>query len=637
MLDAMRKGALNWGAKVLLGLLAFAFVIWGMGPWLRGYGSGTIAKIGNTDISAEDYRQAYQDEMTSISRRFGRRLTPEQAKLLGIEQRALSRLVGFAALDSHARQLNLALSDKTLADLIRTDPAFQGPTGTFSTQAFQNVLRQVGLSEARFVADRRKEEIRDQLTETLLAGDALPQHAIEVLHGYRAQTRVIDYLTPNFDLLIKVAEPDDAALKDTYEQNKGRFVTPEQRKINVLLLTLEAVKARTPVSDEDVKAAYESDKEKFNEPEKRRIFQLAFPDKAAAEKAYADLSKAKNFQEAAAKLGFKESDTDLGMLKRRDMIDAKIAEAAFGLKKDELSKPIEGQFSIVLVRVEEIVPGKQRTFDEVKAEIKDRLASERAAQEVQTLRDKVEDDRATGKPLREIANALQLPFSEIASIDRAGKTPEGQPAVAGADGAKIADAAFSGGVGIEAEAAELPDGGYAWVDVLGVTAEQQKAFDAVKDEVKTLALDLEKRKQIATYSASLVERLNKGEAFDAIAKEIGSKVEHTAPITRATTPQGLTQNSVQQAFALPKGGAASALTADGKARTILRVSDISAAPPPTKEQSDRIAAELTRQLQDDFLAEYLTGLQARFGFSVNEAALRQVLGSGGERAPLEND
>ena len=332
-----------------------------------------------------------------------------------------------------------------------------------------------------------------------------------MLHGYRAETRVIDYLTPNFDLLIKVAEPDDAALKDTYEQNKGRFVTPELRKINLLLLTREAVKARTAVSDEDVKAAYESDKEKFNEPEKRRISQLAFPDKAAAEKAYADLSKAKNFQEAAATLGFKQSDTDLGMLKRRDMIDTKIAEVAFGLKKDELSKPVEGQFSIVLVRVDEIVPGKQRTFEEVKGEIKDRLASERAAQEVQSLRDKIEDDRAAGKPLREIANALQLPFSEIASIDRAGKTPDGQPAVAGADGAKIADAAFSGSAGIEAEAAELPDGGYAWVDVLGVTPQQQKEFDAVKDEVKTLALDLEKRKQIATYSAALVERLNKGE------------------------------------------------------------------------------------------------------------------------------
>ena len=42
------------------------------------------------------------------------------------------------------------------------------------------------------------------------------------------------------------------------------------------------------------------------------------------------------------------------------MIDSKIAAAAFALKKDELSKPVEGQFALVLVRVSEIVPGKQR-------------------------------------------------------------------------------------------------------------------------------------------------------------------------------------------------------------------------------------------------------------------------------------
>ena len=139
-------------------------------------------------------------------------------------------------------------------------------------------------------------------------------------------------------------------------------MTPELRKINVLLLTRADVKARLPVSEEEIKAAYEQDKEKFNIPEKRRVLQLSFPDKAAAEKAYAELAKATNFVEAAAKLGFKESDIDLGLLTRKDMIDPKIADAAFALKKDELSKPVEGQFAIVLVRVGEIVPGKQRTY-----------------------------------------------------------------------------------------------------------------------------------------------------------------------------------------------------------------------------------------------------------------------------------
>ena len=113
--------------------------------------------------------------------------------------------------------------------------------------------------------------------------------------------------------------------------------------------------------------------------------------------------------EAAAKLGFKESDIDLGVLARKDMIDAKVADVAFGLKKDELSKPVEGQFKVVLVRVSDIVPGKQRTYEEVKNEIRDRLAEERASQEIQTLHEKVESERSVWLSTRSTAFAICVP------------------------------------------------------------------------------------------------------------------------------------------------------------------------------------------------------------------------------------
>ncbi len=77
MLDAMRRGAVNWLAKILLGLLIIAFAVWGVADVFRGYGRGTLARIGSTEISVEEYRQAYQDELASISRRMGRRLTAE--------------------------------------------------------------------------------------------------------------------------------------------------------------------------------------------------------------------------------------------------------------------------------------------------------------------------------------------------------------------------------------------------------------------------------------------------------------------------------------------------------------------------------------------------------------------------------
>ncbi|HJZ42209.1 MAG TPA: SurA N-terminal domain-containing protein [Hyphomicrobiaceae bacterium] len=627
MLDALRRGAVNWLAKILLGLLVIAFAIWGVADVFRGYGTGTVARVGSIEISTDEYRQAYQNELDSISRRFGRRLTAEQAKLLGIEQRALSRLMGAAAIDNHTRELHLSLSEQGIADIIRDDPAFHGPNGQFSRTAFQAYLRQNGYSEGRYLYDRRKEEVRDQLTDTLLGGLAPPQLVLDLLHRYREETRVIAHFTPDYDKLVKVAEPDETKLREHFEQNKRQYVTPELRKINVLLLTRDAVKARTAVADDEVKAAYEAEKEKYNIPEKRRVQQLAFPDKAAAEKAYAELAKAKNFKDAVAKLGFKESDIDLGLIARKDMIDAKTAEAAFALKKDELSKPVEGQFALVLLRVGEIVPGKQKTFEEVGSEIKDRLAEERAAQEIQTLHEKVENERSAGKPLKEVGEQFKLLFREVAEIDRTGKGPDGKAVNDLPQAAKVAQAAFAGAQGLEAEATELDDGGYAWIDVLGVTPEKQKPFEDVTAEVKTAFIEAERRKEVAALAAKYTERLTAGEALEALAKEAGSKVEKTNPVTRSTSPQGLTQNAVQQAFTLPKGAATSAVTADNKGRTILRVVDIIPAPAPTAEQTERLKTELTRQMQTDILAEYVGGLQARYGVSINEAALKQTLGT----------
>jgi peptidyl-prolyl cis-trans isomerase D len=104
-------------------------------------------------------------------------------------------------------------------------------------------------------------------------------------------------------------------------------------------------------------------------------------------------------------------------------------------------------------------------------------------------------------------------------------------------------------------------------------------------------------------------------------------------VTRNTVPPGLTQNAVQQAFTLPKGGAASAPTADGKGRTILRVAEITPAPPPTAEQTERLKSDLAREMQADVLGEYVAGLQARYGFSVNDAALKEALGTGPREQP----
>ena len=135
MLDSMRRGVTNIFTKFLLALLIVAFAIWGIGDVVRRSGQGAVATVGKTEITPEEYRQAYEDEMQSVSRRLGRKLTPEQAKILGIETRALARLIGFASVDIHAKALGLAVSDNVVATVVRGDPAFE-VDGKFSPQRF---------------------------------------------------------------------------------------------------------------------------------------------------------------------------------------------------------------------------------------------------------------------------------------------------------------------------------------------------------------------------------------------------------------------------------------------------------------------------------------------------------------------
>lgn len=625
MMEALRRSVAGWVAKILLGLLIVSFAVWGVADVFTGYGQSSLARVGKTEISADEFQNALQTELNRLSSQIGRRLTNEQARAFGIDSRVLSRVIGSAALDANARDLGLAVPDSEIAEAIRTDPNYQGFTGAFDRNRFNEMLRQNGLSESRYFSTRKAAELREQLTEALLEGVSVPKPLISIVHSFREETKTIAYITLDAQKAGKVPEPDEAKLREYYEQNKRAFVAPEYRKLSLLLLTPDEVKKLVSVSDDEVRAEYERDKERFNEPEKRHILQLSFPDVPAAEKALADLAKAKSFAEGAKALGVKESDYDLGLIARSGLIDKALADAAFSLEVGKTSKPITGRFTTALLHVTEIQPGKQRTLDDVKEQIKDQLALERSGREIQSLHDKVDDARGAGKSLKEIADSLKLRFAEVAAIDRNGNGPDGKPAFEHAGAQTIARSAFDPGAGVDRESVELQDG-YVWIDMLGSTPERQKPFEEVQAELKVQYLDIEQKKALNAAADALVERLNKGETLEAIAKELGLKVETSKPFKRTAPTSALTQSGVRQAFTLAKGKAASTETPDGKSRNIIILTEITPAAPATSEQTAQLTAELERLMQNDALSSYVSALQERYGVAVNEAVLKRTLG-----------
>ena len=107
----------------VVGFLIISFGVWGIGDIFRGFGVFTVAKVGRTEISAEQFRIRYNEQLQQFGRQIGRPITPDQARAFGLEQQLLSQMIAYAALDERARQLRLRISDAEVAKRITADPA----------------------------------------------------------------------------------------------------------------------------------------------------------------------------------------------------------------------------------------------------------------------------------------------------------------------------------------------------------------------------------------------------------------------------------------------------------------------------------------------------------------------------------
>ena len=631
ILDTLRKGAGRAFGMVLMGMLVISFAIWGIADIFRGYGSQTLIKVGNTEITPQEYSRAQRDVLRVMSSDAGRSLSLQEAREAGLENRVLERLIGGAAVDTHAKSLRLGISDEALLQGIMKDPAFQDSTGNFNPLALQQALRNMDMSEQGYLASERERNLRRQLLSTVGRTPIASQVFLNALNNYNNETRSLRYVIIRATAAGTVPEPTDEDLKRFYDNHQAKFTQPEFRKFGVLAVTPESVKDKVQITDDDLTAAFDKDKDKLGTPERRRVQQIAFPDKAAADAAYQKIQSGTGFVDLAKAQGVNENDLDLGMLKRSDMADAAIGDAAFKLEKDKVSEPVMGALGkTVLLRVTEIQPGKIVTFEEAKPELENKLLKDRAQGAIFDLHDRIEDERAAGTQLSEVADKFKLSYQVFDQVDRQGKTPDGK-VVDLPQKTDLLNAVFATEVGVENDPLDAKDEGLIWYEVVGITPQQLKPFDQVRDEVKKdWSLD-EQRTRLAKYTEDLVKQLSGGKTLEDLAKDMNTQVTSTEPLKR----DGLTINvlpvAVTQAFALPQGGYGSAPSGVDEGRIVFQVDKV--APPPALEgpSLEGVRRQIKNFIGEDIVGEYFSALEARYGVTINRQALAKLAGGAEEQ------
>jgi peptidyl-prolyl cis-trans isomerase D len=631
MLRGLRKASSNWLGKavmsVAMGALIVSFGIWGIADIFRGFGQSTVAKVGSTEISLNEFRQTYTDRLQQIGRQFGRPLTMDQARAFGFDRQVLQQTIADAALDEKARQLGLGQSDAETMRTIFADPTFKGIGGSFDPQRFQGIIRQFGLTEARYIAEQRRASLRRQLVGALAAGLELSKTELEALSRFQNEQRSIEYVRLGAAQAGQIDPPSPEALAAYFDEHKGAFRAPEYRKIAFVAITPEEIGKWSEISDEDAKKLYDQRKDRLGTPEKRQVLQMVFPSVEEAQAARGRIESGTSFEDLAKERNLNPADVDLGLVTKSSILDPAIADAAFALPSGEVSQPVKGNFGVALVKVGTIQPAIEKDYASIATDLKREIAAERARSQVATLRDKMEDERGGGASLVEAAQKLGLTAVTIEAVDRSGLTPNGQPVANIPPGLNLMSQAFGSDVGVDNDPIAFK-GGYVYYDVLGVTPPRDRTLDEVKDQVEARWREDQIASRLRAKTTEMVQKLEQGGKLADEAASVGAKVETASGFKRDASPPGAPSGVITAAFRTAKDGYGQTPGANGTEWIVYRVTDITAPPVDlASEEMKKLKDTLTRGFSDEQLGQYVTRLEKDLGTTINEAAVAQATGA----------
>jgi peptidyl-prolyl cis-trans isomerase D len=633
MLRGIHKATSTWVGKsimaVVMGGLIVSFAIWGIGDIFRGFGLNAIAKVGGAEISIEQFRQYYTEQLQQISRRLGRPITPDQARGLGFDRQLLGQLVAEKTLDEQAKKLRLGLADADIAHRITSDQNFWGPNGQFDRSHFEQVIRQAGFTEGRYVTEQRNVLLRRQIAQSVSGEMRVPTTSLVAINQFQNEKRTIEYLALASAQAGDVPQPTPEALGKYFEDRKILFRAPEYRKVTLLALTPAEIAKPDAVPEAEIKTYYEDHKASFGTPERRELRQIAFPNVDDAAAARERIAKGMSFADLAKERGMKDSDVDVGIVAKSDVIDPAVADAAFALTANEVSAPVTGRFGTVLLQTGKIEPGTQKSYQEVAPQIKREMAESRAKSELGSLRDKIEDERAAGSTLAETAKKLSLKSTTFDALDRTGRGLDGKPLADLPKTPDVISAAFGSDIGVDTDALQMPGGGYLWFDVTGITPSRERPLDEVKDQVTSRWHDDEVAKRLQAKADDLLGKLKAGTAMAQLATESGIKVQMVADLQRGKPAGFIPAKAVDAVFKTAKGAAGSTEGETQNQRFVYRVTDVidpklDAASPEAKQ----LSTTLQSSYADDIIGEYIARIENEYGVTLNEQALNQVVGGG---------
>lgn len=373
MLQNIRDKTQGIFATIIVALIGFMFLIWGLGDYMLYQSKGDVAaKINGSQITWHE---------VDIEAERVARLNPSLANQPNIKDRILAEMAIKAALVLTARESNLAISEDTLRQFVTADNNFQ-TDGNFDTKKFATYLNMLGMQENEYFARLKEAFILRQLFSAEERGAFIDNNQAARLESLFNQQRYVRYTTVDLSQFAKDLQLTDEQYQNFYDQNPSLFTEPT--RLNIEFVQLNAKTLGINPTEADAKKFYEQNIDQLKQPERRRVAHIMVSNdetgRALLENLQGDLAEGADFGELAQthstdRMSAENKGEFPSMLERREDMGL-FENAAFAAKKGQVTGIIESEFGLHLIKVLEIEPSKTPAFADLKDQIINKLQAD---------------------------------------------------------------------------------------------------------------------------------------------------------------------------------------------------------------------------------------------------------------------
>lgn len=623
MLNFLRRAVKSWVAKGLLGLLILSFAVWGISDVFSFTLSSAVARVGEQKVTADEYANALARQRGALSQAQGRAVSLAEMRETGFARLILARMIRDRAIAEELASLGISAPDEAVADAIRENPSFRGSAGAFSQANYRIALTQLGYSPSQY-EELTRTLLGQQVLEDAALGRAGPPPGLAArIALYQGEARAVSSVILSTSAVEAPPVPDDATLEAFYGANLPDYTEPERRSGVFVHVDVAAMAEQATPTDDEVETYYAENRARLERPATRSIDQLPLGTAdGAALKARIEAGEI-DWTGAAAELGERAADLDLGTVGEDDLPDA-VAEAVFATTEPGIVGPVEAPTGPVLIRVRTVEEGGAPELDEIRDMLAEALARRSALDRAPELANQVDDLRAQGRTIPEIAEATGLPLGRFEGLAIDGSTPDG-PAVGLAATDTFLAEVFEALDLEERDLIETPEGGFFLAMVETIDESRLLDFEEVRERVAEDWQRAERVKAVVAEAEALAEGLAGEPTLEALAAERGLLVTYHPAFTRETPPPALPFGLTGQLFTLEEGEAAAMALPGGEGVMLAEITEVVVPQPEAlAELTARIEDALTRQYLEDDSEFFTRAVELSHPSSVDPAAIDSV-------------